>query len=1045
MKQILMRLITIVLTLSFIYAVPIAAEESSDYGILYSENFESGTMPGWISYEDKSTVEQTENGYSYCVKSYDYHSGSAKFSDYEFKFDMKVDYKEPGTTAPSVYLRRGADGNRYEIYIDSANGSMVIDRVINEQKTNIGVLKADFAADNLKWVTVKFAVSGKNIWVYYGNENEPALKLRDEAALTSGGIGFGFGNADFWVDNITITEISEPFSEPYEINPEDLKDYNDSPYKKEIDLLRALGIVNAFDDGTFKPDNAITRAEFAALSVRTRNVTSVPASDVNFSDVEPENWAAGVISSACVLGYMSGIGDGSFKPNDPITLEQAAKVLVRITGAELLAERQGGYPNGYLFYAAQSGITNGISKAGKEPLTRAEVAKLIANTLNTKLLIQTGFGTYDEYEIDKNKTPLSEYHNIYRYLGRVTANYYAGIYADEPLLKNEFMLDGYTMDSGETDIADKLGFYVDVYAREDKTAEKKVAIHYSIDEDKTDAVIVFAEDILDTDELDVFKYTHNDKTYEVSLSKNMNVILNGGSADFKKENLKPEVGKVTLLDIAGNSEYDVALVDSYQTMVVGSVSELTGRITDKYIPSEYITADKNKADIKVMRGYQEISLKDLEPTEIISIAQTDWRAKHSKITIRSSLKKITGRVSEYSYDDGIGNVIINGKSYKIGKYLQNKIDSGKAEDLTVGLRAALYLDCFGNIAYLKSEQGSDFMLLNGTMWLGGVDEGWLLEMFDSNGEWHEVKLAEKLKYNDREVSFGKNDLPKELLNRQIVYAKFNRRGEISVLKTAQEGGVLEQSRDYRGWAMEYINSTMSFDTDSYVDENTQVFVVPYNDGEKNGFVATDSSYFKGGSTYNLLSYNEDKFEVADVILVFEKKDAGGNGKLARPFFFESSSKIADKDGNEKIKINGYKDGAKISFIMAEGVVEELKLGDALMLSQNAKGEIVSVSHLYRASSGKVGSDNSSFGMSSDRVTVSGTVIDFDAQSGRLLLDVGNEIKKEKSFIISKAQQVYCLSKERNKITLSSSNEIVIGDFVVMDFSWNTLRDVMIYR
>ncbi|MBQ4516445.1 MAG: S-layer homology domain-containing protein [Clostridia bacterium] len=755
MKKILMRLASIVLALSFICTISVSAEESDNYGVLYSENFESGTMPGWISYEDKSTVEQTENGYSYCVKSYDYHSSSAKFSDYEFKFDMKVDYKEPGTTAPSIYLRRGTDGNRYEIYIDSANGSMVIDRVINEEKTNIGVLKADFAADNLKWVTVKFSVSGKNIWVYYGNENEPALKLRDEAALTSGGIGFGFGNADFWVDNITITEISEPISEPYEINPEDLKDYNDSPYKKEIDLLRALGIVNAFDDGTFKPDNAITRAEFAALSVRARNVTSVPASNFEFNDVDPQNWAVGVISSACALGYMSGIGDGSFKPNDPITLEQATKVLVRITGAELLAERQGGYPNGYLFYAAQSGITDGISKNGKEPLTRAEVAKLIANTLNTKLLIQTGFGTYDEYEIDKNKTPLSEYHNIYRYIGRVTANYYAGIFADEPLLKNEFMLDGYTMDCGKTDIADKLGFYVDVYAKEDKTAEKKVAVHYSINEDKTDAIVVLAEDILDTEGLDVFRYIHNDKAYEVSLSKNTNVILNGGSADFKKENLKPEVGNVTLLDIDENSEYDVALVESYQTMVVGSVSELTGRITDKYIPTEYITADENTADIKVLRGYQEISLKDLEPTEIISIAQTDSRAKHNKITIRSSLKKITGRVREYSFEDDCKTVTINGKSYKISKYLQNKIDSGKAEDLTVGLRAALYLDSFGNVAYIKSEQGSDFMLLNGVMWISGADAVWLLEMFDSNGEWHEVKLAQKLKYNGREVSFGK--------------------------------------------------------------------------------------------------------------------------------------------------------------------------------------------------------------------------------------------------------------------------------------------------
>lgn len=1045
MKQILMRLISMALALSFIYAVPVLAEETQNYGILYSEDFESGTMPGWVSYEDKSTVEQTENGYAYCVKSYDYHSGSAKYSDYEFKFDMKIDYKEPGTTAPSVYVRRGADGNRYEMYIDSANGSMIIDRVINEQKTTVGVLKADFAADNLKWVTVKIMMSGKNIWIYYGDTETPSLKLRDEAALVSGGIGFGFGNADFWVDNITITEISEPILEPYEINPEDLKDYNDSPYREEIDLLRALGIVNAFDDGSFKPDNAITRAEFAALSVRARNVSSVPAATLAFSDVNPQSWAVGVISSACALGYMRGLGDGSFKPDAPITLEQAAKVLVSITGAEFLAERKGGYPAGYLAYAAQSGITEGVNKTAKESLTRGEVAKLIANTLKTELLLQTGFGTYDEYLADKNVTPLSEYHNIYRYRGRVTANYYAGIYADEPIGKNEFMLDGYTMDCGKTDIKDKLGFYVELYARTDSTSGETVAVHYSVDENKTDALVVLAEDILDTAELDIFKYSDGDKLREIPLSKNMNVILNGGSADFTKENLKPDVGQVTLLDTDEDSEYDVALVESYQTMVVGSVSEQTGRITDKYTPSEFITADESKTDVEVLRGYQEITLKELEPLEVISIAQTDSRAQHGKITIRSSLKKITGRISEYGFENEKGNVVINGKSYQIGKYLRDKIDSGKAEDLTVGLRAVLYLDSFSNVAYAKTEQGSDFMLLNGAMWVSGADSGWLLELFDSNGEWHRVKLAEKITYNGSEHSFGKNNLPSELLNRQIVYARFNRRGEITTLEIARAGGVLEQSRDYRGWAMEYINSTMSFDTDSYVDENTLVFAVPYDDSEKNGFLATNSSYFKGGSTYQILSYNEDKFEVADIILVFEKKDAGGNGKLARPFFFESSTKIADAEGNERIKINGYREGVKTSFIMADGVSEELMLGDALMLSQNAKGEVVSVSHLYRASNGKIGSDNSSFGMSSDRVTVSGTVVDFDAASGRLLLNVGNETNKEKAFIIAKAQQVYCVSTERKKITLSTTGEIVIGDFVVMDFSWNTLRDIIIYR
>ena len=155
--------------------VPICfAEGNTD---LYREDFESKTMDGWVSYEDKSGIVETEDGYAYCVRSYDYNSKTSSFSDYDFSLRMKVDYKD-GSAAPAFYLRRGADGNRYEVYIDSAAGKMVVDRVVNEEKTLIGEVAADFAADNNQWVSVRFVLSGKNIWIYYRDLEQPAAQLR---------------------------------------------------------------------------------------------------------------------------------------------------------------------------------------------------------------------------------------------------------------------------------------------------------------------------------------------------------------------------------------------------------------------------------------------------------------------------------------------------------------------------------------------------------------------------------------------------------------------------------------------------------------------------------------------------------------------------------------------------------------------------------------------------------------------------------------------------------------------------------------------------
>ena len=1049
MKQWMVRSIALILMLTLTAFPAHGAQEGENIpeGVLYAENFESGGMDGWVSYEEKSGVVETEEGHAYCVRSYDYNSKTVAFSDYVFQFEWKVDYKEPGTTAPAFYVRRGADGSRYEMYIDSAGGRMVVDRVINEEKTSIGEAAADFAADNLTWVTLKIVLSGKNIWIYYKDMETPVAKLRDETPLTAGGIGFGFGNTEFLVDNITISELAEPVPEPYEISPEEQKDYKDSPYREEIDQLIAFGIVNAFDDGTFRPDNAITRAEFAALTVRARNVQTASGGALTFRDVDPASWAAPVISTACAMGYMAGFDAETFAPEESITMEQAAKVLVRLIGGEVLAERRGGYPSGYMAYAAQRGITEGVSKIGSEPLSRGEVAKLFANTVKLDILRQTGYGDMEEYRTDEGVTLLSEYRGIYPFKGRVTANYYAGIYADESLGKNEFLLDGLVIETGKTQAAEQLGYCVKLYAHKDETTGRHTAVWFAVDEAKSDALVIAAEDILDVSGLERLSYREEEsgREREAELSKNTNLILNGGSGTFCEENMQPEAGQLTLFDTNGDGVYETVLAESYRTMVVGNVSAQTRRITDKFDPAVFAGVDEKDAEIVIRRGYQDISLDAIAPLEVVSIAETEARAAHRKITILASEKKISGRISEFEENGGWETVIVKGKEYPVSPYLRRQIDAGRAEELVAGVNVTLRLDSFGNVAYAEMKRSSDFMLLNGVMWENGADSGWLAELFDSDGEWRKCRLKEKLVLNGREITLAQDNMPEELTGRQIVRVKFAKDGKIAVIETEHGGGALVKNRVYDEWPMEYISASRSFDTDSYVDENTLVFAVPYHTDEKENYFAGDSSYFRNGSTYRLWSYNEDKFEVADIILVFEKEDSGGNGKLARPFFFERMTRAVDAEGNEIRKLSGYREGQEVSFVLADGVSADFTCGDALTLSQNGKGEVVAYQHLYRADSGAIGSDNNGFGMSSDRVTVCGTVLDFDAATGRLLLDVGVGQTREKAFLAGAARQVYCCLRSKGKIYLSTVNEICVGDFVVMDFSWNELRDIMIYR
>ena len=1032
-------LISLLLAAAFVCS---AAEET----YLYREDFESGSMDGWISYEEKSEIVETEEGHAYHVCSYDYNSKTTDFADYCFTLRMKIDYKE-GTAAPAFYLRRGADGNRYEAYIDAAGGKMVVDRVVNEEKTNIGVMVADFAADNLRWVSVKFILSGKNLWIYYSDMEQPKAKLRDENALTVGGIGFGFGNADFFVDDLEISELAEPLPEPYEISPEENKDYKDNKFCEEIDRLMAFGIVNAYDDGKFRPDNSVSRAEFAALVVRTRNLQPDSQQNTLFNDVPPDNWAAPFAATVYAMGCMNGTGNGSFSPNEPITLEQAAKVLSHLLGAEALCERRGGYPSGYLAYASQNGVLKGVRKNNGEALTRAEVAKLIANTLELDLLQQTTFGNKEEYTTEKGVTLLSEYREIYRFRGRITANYFAGILADEQLCKDEILLDGLKMKIGKTGASALLGYYVTAYARCSEENELPELVWIAKNEEKSNSLKVAAENILpatNTEEL-VYQEENSGKVMREPLSKNTNLILNGGSGSFTEKNLKPQNGGLTLFDTDDDGVYETVLSESYETLVVGNISAQQRKIYDKYLTSKVLDLSDGKMEVFIYRGYEAISFEQIAPLSVLSVAQTEAGAMHAKTVVRVSEKKIQGKISEYETGAEHDFIKIKDKDYLLNSYFVENMECERTETVRAGTTATLLLDSFGKVAAAELSQVSDFMLLNAVMWQKGADSRWTAELFTSDGKWLDAGIAADLRYNGKKIKLSENNLPADLQTRQIAKVKFNSKGLVSAVDTAAGADVLVKKRVYDSWPMEYISQTKSFDTDSYVDEQTLVFAVPYYADKKEEYVASDYTYFKNGSTYRLWSYNEDQFEVADIILVFEKENAGGNGKYSRPFFFAKETKALNGKGEEIKKITGYCGGEEVSYVVAEGAEPELSCGDSLVLSKNGKGEVVSCEYLYRISDGETGSDNSDFGMSGDRITVAGKVLAYDTAAGRVLLDVGNGAKREKAFLIGGAQQVYYCDRTRKKINKTVVSEICVGDFVVMDFSWNVLRDIMVYR
>ncbi|MBC8121828.1 MAG: S-layer homology domain-containing protein [Gemmatimonadaceae bacterium] len=99
-----------------------------------------------------------------------------------------------------------------------------------------------------------------------------------------------------------------------------------------ISALSDQGVINGFPDGTFRPNQPVTRAQFAAIVDEAFNLQGGGRSP-SFRDVSRNYWAFTAIQDADASGLVSGYPNGSFRPDEPVTRAQALTVLSKAVNA----------------------------------------------------------------------------------------------------------------------------------------------------------------------------------------------------------------------------------------------------------------------------------------------------------------------------------------------------------------------------------------------------------------------------------------------------------------------------------------------------------------------------------------------------------------------------------------------------------------------------------------------------------------------------------------------------------------------------------------
>lgn len=98
--------------------------------------------------------------------------------------------------------------------------------------------------------------------------------------------------------------------------------------EQSINFLIAQEIVKGYPDNTFKPENPISRAEFMVMTNKAFGFTATTT--INYSDVKASDWFAPEIARAKAAGYISGYEDGTMRPNQQISRQEAASIISRI-------------------------------------------------------------------------------------------------------------------------------------------------------------------------------------------------------------------------------------------------------------------------------------------------------------------------------------------------------------------------------------------------------------------------------------------------------------------------------------------------------------------------------------------------------------------------------------------------------------------------------------------------------------------------------------------------------------------------------------------
>jgi S-layer family protein len=541
---------------------------------------------------------------------------------------------------------------------------------------------------------------------------------------------------------MVLSSMSFAFASTFE-------DVADTDYSKAVETLTALGIVTGYEDGTYRPEKTITRAEMAKLMVITLGYGDLVAgSKSNFTDTQG-HWADAYIALAAGKGIVVGTGDGKFAPDRTVSYDEVYTMLVRGLGyTDNCNELKGmTWPTNFKVKAAELGITKNVamSTTGAD---RGGVAQAIYNALEATLVTVDTDGNVTNI-IDKNK-------NGVELLSRIADLNEAYVVSSEKLDVNNKNYAG-----NFVDLAPYMYQSLKVYLNDDDEVVFVKDTNSLVIKGEIDDVTLSTDKKTVTVAVEVADGSIKKVDFTVAAADGLDAKLpesifeNGASRkEATFQYLLDSVETITIVaneDEKGNGKITSDEVDGF----VLETQTRVAKVEEAYIAGEdkvdvftLPTNSKDEVDLNKIKVTGAVdSLEDIKVDDVI----VEYLAEDDEFTkLVVSRETVDGEITRIGGTD----VYVDGTKYKLSE------TSGAEDGLALGDSGVFFLDYNGKIVAFdgEAEGATDYAVVL------DVAKGEVASKFsDSIDEYPQLKVVTQ---SGDEVIYD-------------VYVKLNSSGEIS--------------------------------------------------------------------------------------------------------------------------------------------------------------------------------------------------------------------------------------------------------------------------